>query len=72
MTAELKKRIKDNSHLIKYINKSVVENIRKKYSVGDEFKVNRGGIDTPEWIIYNEYCEECVSIGAERKAEYGL
>lgn len=72
ITEELKKRIKRNSHIIQYIDESVVGTIRENYSANDEWKLNRSERTSSEWIAYNDYCNTCVSGGAVKKANYDL
>lgn len=72
MTGDLKKLIKKNSHIIQYIDESVVEAIREKYSANDEWKLNRSERTSSEWIAYNDYCNTCISGGAIKKANYDL
>lgn len=72
VTEDLKKAIKKSSHIIQHIDKSVVEAIRKNYSANDELKLNRLERTSSEWIVYNNYCNTCVSDGAVKKANYEL
>ena len=58
------------------INRKVVEYIRAKYSVDDEFKFLRielfSFVPDPEASAYNAYVEECRAWGREQRALLGL
>lgn len=41
------------------VDKITVEKIREKYSINDEFKMNRFAKTTTKWKEYNQYVEDC-------------
>jgi hypothetical protein len=67
LTDELREAIKTSSPQVRLINRRVVEKIRERYSVDDEFCALRTG-DTD----YPAYVEECLAWGAAEKAALGL
>jgi len=67
LTDELREAIKTSSPQVRLINRRVVEKIRERYSVDDEFCALRTG-DTD----YLAYVEECRAWGAAEKAALGL
>ena len=50
------------------INKMIVDKIREKYDVNEEFKMINLGISNPtneHYIAYREYVQECIDWGNE-------
>ena len=72
LTDELKELIKNASSHVDLIRKRVVDKIRQKYTIEDEIKFLRTGLDTDEGIVYNAYVEECRAWGNTEKAKLGL
>lgn len=72
LTDELKELIKNASSHVDLIKKRVVDRIRLKYTIEDEIKFLRTGLDTAEGTAYNLYVEECRAWGNTEKAKLGL
>jgi hypothetical protein len=59
----------------KEIDLMVVEKIRQRYDINEEFKMINYGIidpDNSEYREYRKYVEECRAWGREQKQKYGL
>ncbi len=59
---------------IEEINAKVVEKIRQKYDINEEFEMINLGIKDPtneEFTAYREYVDECREWGRQEKEKYG-
>lgn len=57
------------------INNQIVAKIRQKYSIDDEFQMQRLGMqdnENPEYQAYLTYVNECITWGQQEKEKYGL
>ncbi len=72
LTEELREAIKSASPHVQLINERVVERIRERYTINDELKHLRLGLDDPETAAYNAYAEECRAWGRAEKERLGL
>jgi malate synthase len=75
LTDELKNEISSLSPHVILINARVVEKIRAKYNVNDEFKILRKKIknkDDIEGASYADHVETCIAWGAAEKEKIGL
>ena len=70
-TDELRAEICASSPHTVLISNRVVLRIREKYSIDDELKMLRMR-ESKEFILYNEYVEECRAWGNAAKARLGL
>lgn len=60
---------------IEDINRQVVAKIRTRYSIDDEFQMQRLGLQdntNAEYLEYLTYVNECVEWGRQEKIKYGL
>jgi hypothetical protein len=64
---ELREKLKEVSPHYQLINKRVVDKIRSKYSINDEFQALRTGDEA-----FDEYVAECVEWGKSEKAKIGF
>lgn len=56
------------------INHQIITKIRERYSVNDEFKMQRLGIkdlDNAEYQEYIEYVKKCIGEGDKKKQKFG-
>ena len=68
---ELKAAIIEASPNCRSIRGRVVDKIRERYSINDEFKMLRIG-PSPETEAYNDYVEACRAWGRSEKEKLGL
>lgn len=57
------------------IDSQVVEKIRERYDINEEFKMINIGIanqEDSEYVAYRQYVEECRDWGEEEKKKFGL
>lgn len=67
LTEELRSKLKEISPHYQLINTRVVDKIRSKYSINDEFQALRTGDEA-----FDEYVAECVEWGKSEKAKIGF
>ncbi len=67
LTEELRSKLKEISPHYQLINQRVVDKIRSKYSINDEFQALRTGDEA-----FDEYVAECVEWGKSEKAKIGF
>lgn len=69
--AGIEQDLKD-CHLYKELNRIIVDKIREKYSINDEFAAIKMDRDSGAYKAYAAYVEECKQWGKAEKIKYGL
>ena len=71
LPTDLRDEIRAASPQVAYINQTVVQRIRDRYSMDDEIKLLRIA-PSPETAAWNAYVEDCREWGRQQRRALGL